>query len=397
MVRASSSLVPGPSCVRGSVPGSVLRSGSQVPGRLILALVTAVVFTLSTAAQEIAGQQREERVHIEAGDAKLDAWLRLPEQPARPPIVVVASGGPEVDSYIGRQLQQAGIASLRLDAPGAAGAPDFARAIAYLRNRSDQFPTVTVFTPGRIDAIVAARVARADGLAHVSKLLSHRVDDAAPAYLPEDLAAIARIDEELKFVLAARKTIAGTDFSADMAEVIAFAKSVRAFGRRGGPAARAPQPRRSPRHVVLANVGGVRVGVEWGSPQKRGREIWGSLVKWDAVWMPGADEATTLTTNGPIVLSASGLASLKVPAGDHTLYTLPGGGRFELIVSKDVGQFHTVHAPELELGRLVMQRTDRAETMEGLTFAIEPRDTGAVLKIIWDNREYFVQVTPTQL
>ena len=40
-----------------------------------------------------------------------------------------------------------------------------------------------------------------------------------------------------------------------------------------------------------------------------------------------------------------------------------------------------------------MQRADRAEAMEGLTFEIEPKDSGAELKLIWDQREYSVQVT----
>ena len=91
-------------------------------------------------------------------------------------------------------------------------------------------------------------------------------------------------------------------------------------------------------------------------------------------------------------LSVPGMASLNVPAGDHTIYTMPRAGRFELIISKDNGQFHTVHAPDLELGRIVMQRADRAETMEGLTFAFEPKDSGAVFKLIWDNREYVVHM-----
>jgi hypothetical protein len=250
-----------------------------------------------------------------------------------------------------------------------------------------------VLTVGGLEGIVAARTARADGLIYPSALISRVPGTPPPVYFAQAPDLADRFNAELKHVLMPTEVIAGRDFEADMITVTNFAKSVRAYGRRGGPAARSAQVRRSPRQVVLTKMGDVRIGIEWGSPQKRGREVWGSLVKWDAVWMPGADEATTLTTNGPITLSVPGMASLKVPAGDHTIYTLPRAGRFELIVSKDTGQFHTVHAPELELGRIVMQRADRAEAMEGLTFAIEPKDSGAELKLIWDQREYSVQVT----
>ena len=348
---------------------------------------------MTISAQEQPAQETEQKISLELPSGRAEAWLRVPAQPARPPVVLVLANGPEVESYIGLQLQRAGIASLRLDATPSAGPAQISHAIAYLRNRSEQFPTVTVIAPGRIDGIIAARTARADGLVYVSALISRASSEAVPVYLPQAPELTERFNSELKYVLMAKLAIAGGDFDADMVKVADFAKSVRAYGRRGGSAERSAQARRSPRQVVLTNIGDVRVGIEWGSPQKRGREVWGNLVKWDAVWMPGADEATTLTTNGLVTLSAPGLASLNVPAGDHTIYTLPGAGRFELIISKDTGQFHTVHLADRDLGRLVMNRADRAEAMEGLTFALEPNDAGALFKLIWDQREYFVQVT----
>jgi hypothetical protein len=354
-------------------------------------LLSAAVLTL--AAQEQTGPARDEAVNIDLPNGRLEAVVRLPAQPARPPVVLILASGNEIDSGIAAVLERAGIASMRLKAGTTTDVRGAAAAVAYLRNRSDRFPTVTVFTVAGPDGIVAARAARADALIYPSALVSRVAGVPPPAYSPELPGSAERLNAELKYVLMPAEAIAGRDFEADMIKVTEFVKTVRAFGRRGGPAERSAQARRSPRQIALANIGGVRIGIEWGSPQKRGREVWGSLVKWGTVWMPGADEATTMTTNGPIVLSVPGMASLQVPAGDHTLYTLPGAGRFELIISKDNGQFHTVHAPELELGRIVMQRADRSEAMEGLTFALEPKDPGGVFKLIWDQREYSVQVT----
>jgi hypothetical protein len=134
-------------------------------------------------------------------------------------------------------------------------------------------------------------------------------------------------------------------------------------------------------------VGSVRVAIEWGAPQKRGREIWGSLVPWNRVWMPGADEATVLTTDGLIAIG-----DVDVPAGDHTIYTLPSEDRLELIVSRDVGQFHTVYDEALVLGRLAMKMETRAESVEGLTFAIEGGGPSATLKLMWDTREFGARI-----
>jgi hypothetical protein len=144
---------------------------------------------------------------------------------------------------------------------------------------------------------------------------------------------------------------------------------------------------------VLSTIGQVRIGIEWGQPQKRGREIWGSLVRWNEVWMPGADEATTVTTNAPIQIG-----SLSVPAGDHTLYLFPGAERTLLIISNDVGQFHTVHDQARELGRVELTAAPRADSVEGLTFAIsaDPRGSAGVLTIAWDTREYSVPIATSE-
>ena len=326
---------------------------------------------------------------VQTPDGSSRVLTQVPTAPARPPIVLLVVHDDARAQALAARLAAAGVASVRADTsdprggfhtPDARYAPMSALTLAHwvvhFRNLSDKFPTVTMFTEGPLlhFGVIAARAGRVDGLI-------------------TDGSAAGESADELKRMRAATAVVSPRSVEEDALAIADFARTVAAYGRRGGPAGRSAQARRSPRQVVLTKMGDVRIGVEWGSPQKRGREVWGSLVKWDAVWMPGADEATTLTTDGPITLSVPGMASLKVPAGDHTIYTLPRAGRFELIVSKDTGQFHTVHAAELELGRIVMQRRDRAEAMEGLTFAIEPKDSGAELKLIWDQREYSVQVT----
>jgi hypothetical protein len=139
----------------------------------------------------------------------------------------------------------------------------------------------------------------------------------------------------------------------------------------------------------MASIGQVRVSIEWGQPTMNGRTIWGELVEWGRVWMPGADEATALTTDGAITIG-----TLNVPAGDHTFYTLPTPDRFQLLISRDVGQFHTVYDSSLVIGRVDMTLQQKPEPTEGLTFAIRPAAAGqsAALTLTWDRREYRVEV-----
>ena len=153
--------------------------------------------------------------------------------------------------------------------------------------------------------------------------------------------------------------------------------------------ARWQRPRVSPRDTVKATIDSCNITIEYGRPSKRGRVIWGSLVPWNHWWMPGADESSTITTDATIVFANS----LTMPAGAHTIYTLPGDEEFKLIISKDVGTFHTQYHPAQDLGRVTMTLKKLAEPVEQLTFAVEPHDGGGgVFKLIWDDREYSVPI-----
>ena len=270
--------------------------------------------------------------------------------------LVAPADGPEFAAALASE----GVASLRIDAPDSEETA--ARWIALLRNDA-RFPTVTVFGEGTTvnAAVVGARAARADGV--VTR------------------GATTAADAEIARLVAAKTTVSSGLTAGDAASIAAFVRTVPVLGRRGTSAARPTATRRSPRQVVLSSVGTVRIGIEWGQPQKRGREISGSLVRWNEVWMPGADESTTVTTNAPVRIG-----SLSVPAGDHTLYLLPDQNRALLIISNDVGQFHTVHDAGRELGRVELTAASRPDSLEGLTFSIDPQGPSGLLKIAWDTK-----------
>jgi pimeloyl-ACP methyl ester carboxylesterase len=165
---------------------------------------------------------------------------------------------------------------------------------------------------------------------------------------------------------------------------------IRRLETSGRPAVRRPAvERRSLRGVTMTDIDGVRVAIEYGRPSKRERVIWGTLVPWGRWWMPGADEASTLTTS-----HALRVGGLDVPAGDYTIYTLPRDEAFTLIVNDATNVFHTVYDPSRDLGHVPMTRTMLSGTpVEQLTFAIVPRSGGGgTLELIWDDRKYTVDV-----
>lgn len=158
-----------------------------------------------------------------------------------------------------------------------------------------------------------------------------------------------------------------------------------AFVLAGGTAALriGQRPTLSPHELHEFDVGGAHFVLNYGRPSKRGRTIWGGLVRWGRWWMPGADQATILTTSKPIAFPG-----LEVPAGDHTLYMLMDEAQTELVINKQVGQFHTHYDPSQNLGKVGMTMAHLASPVEQMTFTVEPTETGGRLTLSWDDRAY---------
>ena len=100
----------------------------------------------------------------------------------------------------------------------------------------------------------------------------------------------------------------------------------------------AQQKRVSPHETISTVIDGNRVTVVYGRPYTKNpktgevRKIWGGLVPYGKVWRTGADEATLLITQKPILFGDA-----VVPAGVYTLFTLPqADGSAKLIINKQM-------------------------------------------------------------
>ncbi|MGE0555950.1 MAG: DUF2911 domain-containing protein [Gemmatimonadales bacterium] len=135
----------------------------------------------------------------------------------------------------------------------------------------------------------------------------------------------------------------------------------------------------SPRDTTRAVVAGANVLVDYGRPSKRGREIFGGLVPYGRVWRTGANEATHLVTDKPLMFG-----STMVPAGTYTLYTLPAADGWQLIINKQTGQWGTSYDESQDHARVPMRVASLPEVVEQFTIKIEPGSGGGVLKLEWD-------------
>jgi hypothetical protein len=137
-------------------------------------------------------------------------------------------------------------------------------------------------------------------------------------------------------------------------------------------------------------VAGAALAVDYGTPVKRGREIWGALVPYGQLWRTGANQATHFSTDRTLVLG-SGADTLVVPAGRYTLFSIPARDGGVLIVSRQTGQAGTAYDPAHDLGRVPMIARPLDAPVELFTIDVAPTGTaGGEIRLRWDRGERVV-------
>jgi Protein of unknown function (DUF2911) len=144
----------------------------------------------------------------------------------------------------------------------------------------------------------------------------------------------------------------------------------------------------SPAAKASCTLNGKKITIDYSAPSKRGRDIMGALVPYDKVWRTGANAATTLKTEGDLMIG-----TVHVPAGTYTLYTIPGEKEWTLIVSKETGQWGTNYDESKDLGRTKLAVKKLSKPVETFNIALVPVNPNQVtLKLTWDNTEASARV-----
>lgn len=165
------------------------------------------------------------------------------------------------------------------------------------------------------------------------------------------------------------------------------------------PAPAAPRARISPHETIGTVIGdrrtGNRVTITYGRPYTKDpktgapRKIWGGLVKWDQADRLGADEATLLLTQQPLVIGET-----VIPAGAYTLYLVPSeNGPTRLAFSTNLGKWGIPVDETHDVARFELKKDVLEKTVDQLTLAVENVPTGGVLKIAWETTQYSLPFT----
>lgn len=129
---------------------------------------------------------------------------------------------------------------------------------------------------------------------------------------------------------------------------------------------------------------GTNFRVDFGSPQKRGRELFGNIVPWGERWRTGANRATHFYTSEDLMFG-----DLEVPAGEYTLFTIPEPEGGTLIINKQTGQNGQTYDESRDLGRVPMEISTKEDTTEAFTITVEETEEGGRLNLIWGNTVFY--------
>jgi hypothetical protein len=153
----------------------------------------------------------------------------------------------------------------------------------------------------------------------------------------------------------------------------------------------------SPHETIGAVIGdrrtGCRVTITYGRPftkdprSSEDRKIWGTLVPYGKAWRMGADEATLLITQQPLLIGET-----TIPAGAYTLYMVPEeNGASKLAISTKIGQWGIPVDETHDLARVDLKKETLDKPVDQFTIAIDKDPSGGgMIKLMWENTQFSV-------
>jgi len=169
-----------------------------------------------------------------------------------------------------------------------------------------------------------------------------------------------------------------------------------------------PSRRPSPVGIAKINLGDTYVKITYGRPYMRGREIFGTsepgktyLVPFGEVWRTGANEATEITTTGPLQVGGQ-----RLEAGTYSIFTVPGVERWQIRFNPELGldgmnrqdpttgEFNPAYDETADILRVDAASHRIEEEVDQFTIELRPTAMGADLVLRWERTEVRLPVRP---
>jgi hypothetical protein len=170
-----------------------------------------------------------------------------------------------------------------------------------------------------------------------------------------------------------------------------------------------PSRRASPIGIAKTHLGETYVKVTYGRPYVRDRPIFGAagdtvtyLVRFGELWRTGANEATELTTTGPLMV-----AGQRLEPGTYAIFTVPGAQSWAVRFSPQLGLDGTgrmdeatdefvpnVYEPARDVLRVDVPSRSLEEVVDQFTISFEKTAARADMVLRWERTEVRIPIGP---
>jgi hypothetical protein len=130
------------------------------------------------------------------------------------------------------------------------------------------------------------------------------------------------------------------------------------------------------------------VKVTYCQPQKKGRDVFGGLVPYGAVWRTGANEATEITVTKDLKMGGK-----SIKAGTYALFAIPNKDQWTIILNTELGQWGAYsHKAEKDLVRFDVPAKTTDQTVEAFTIKFGEKTKQTEMILQWDMTQVSIPI-----
>jgi hypothetical protein len=156
---------------------------------------------------------------------------------------------------------------------------------------------------------------------------------------------------------------------------------------------------KSPEQSIELAEGDLKITVFYNRPYKKGREIFSEngLVPFGKIWRTGANEATYIETNKPLMVKGQ-----KLNPGKYSLWTIPGPQTWQVIFNTDYPSWginyngESNHNPVADAVVVEVPVVLQNNVVEQFTISLEKVADDVELAFWWDKTLVAVPLTPIE-
>lgn len=149
-------------------------------------------------------------------------------------------------------------------------------------------------------------------------------------------------------------------------------------------------PQSSSGQTIIQDFGLGKITVKYFRPNTKGRKVFTELAPYGSVWRTGANNATVITFTDDVTFEGQ-----PVPAGEYSLFTIPGKDEWTVILNKTTKQWGAYEYKEAEdFLRVKVKPVATKQYTESFSIGfVNVNPTKAQLQLLWEQTSVSVNLT----